>query len=89
MSLQALIAEALALGGNNPCSLGHKWVTIGGRPCPHDCPRGAQEGNGCSQPVYQCAVCEMPDFGEVGGPGHADCMRYCDLPSPEEMRGSP
>lgn len=78
-SLKFLIAEALALGGNSPCSLGHQWVSVAGRRCPHACPRNGDEGSGCSQAVYQCARCDTPDYGYVGGPGHADCVRYCGL----------
>ena len=64
--LRHLIAEAVALGGGNLCASGHKWQEEGGR----ECPNGEQD---CSQTVYRCARCGQYDYGEPGGPGHADC----------------
>lgn len=70
MSLQFLIAEAVALGGGNLCASGHDWMSIGGRGCPYDhC--------GGSQMVYNCQRCGDYDYAESGGPGEADCIKYC------------
>lgn len=75
MSLQFLIAEAVALGGGNLCAAGHDWATDGGRMCP----RG--ENMWCSQAVYRCARCGEYDYGDKGGPGYADCFVHgpCDV----------
>lgn len=48
----------------------HDWQVHGGRPCP----RGDAT---CSQIVYRCARCGDWDYGEVGGPTHAECGK-CD-----------
>lgn len=71
--LTRLIAEASVLaGGAHPCAvLGHKWVSIGGRPCPYASDR--REPN-CSQTVFQCSACDVVDYGEPGGPGHQNCI---------------
>lgn len=69
MSLQHLIAEAVALGGGNLCASGHDWMTEGGRACTRDeCT--------ASQAVYRCARCGEYDYGYPGGPGHADCSGH-------------
>lgn len=31
----------------------------------------------CSQAVYSCSVCGVYDYGQRGGPGHADCENLC------------
>lgn len=61
MSLQYLIAEAVALGGGNLCASGHDWQTEGGRACHRD---------GCtgSQAVYRCARCGEYRDGVKGAP---------------------
>jgi hypothetical protein len=66
--LTHLIAEAVALGGDNLCAAGHDWQFEGGRYCER-CDGGA------SQPVFRCARCGEWDYGEPGGPGHAHCAR--------------
>lgn len=71
MSLQFLIAEAVALGGGDLCAAGHDWEEVGGRAC-YQC--------GGSQPVYQCARCGDWDYGDPGGPAWADCERWCRMP---------
>lgn len=69
MSLLRLAAEAQALANSHPCAaLGHRWVSIGGRPCPRN------PGAYCSQTVFQCALCEDFDYGEPGGPAHRECI---------------
>jgi len=70
MTLQHLIAEAVALGGGNLCASGHDWGTDGGRPCPH----GLSEGRQCSQAVYLCKRCGEYDYGDKGGPAYEDCF---------------
>lgn len=73
LGLQHLIAEARALANDHPCSTsGHVWESDGGRSCPHVTD---EDPNGCgaSQAVYRCARCGTFDYGERGGPGHADC----------------
>lgn len=67
--LQHLIAEATALAGGNTCASGHDWESAGGRQCPHDHGDIAS----CSQTVYECRRCGEVDYGQRGGPGHADC----------------
>lgn len=72
--IQHLIAEATALGGGNLCVLGHRWEAQGGRYCPL-----GQDAN-CSQTVYVCSICGEYDYGEVGGPGEADCIQLgCNI----------
>jgi hypothetical protein len=44
----------------------HDWQPDGGR----QCPRG---DTACSQTVYRCARCGAWDYGEAGGPSHAEC----------------
>lgn len=76
MSLAALIAEACSLAGDHPCvSSGHVWRSVGGRRCP----RPDDEDRSCSgsQTVYQCSRCDEYDYGEPGGPAHADCASGC------------
>ena len=76
MKLLDLVTEAQALAGERQCAvLGHDWVTIGGRACPHACPEGYRR----SQPVYHCRRCGEYDYGHPGGPGYEDCVRYCGL----------
>jgi hypothetical protein len=90
-TLQHLVAQAVALGGGNLCEAGHDWQSEGGRAGCEDCPRRlelewleelgvASHEEPPGQAVYRCARCGMWDFGEPGGPGHADCVRYCRRP---------
>lgn len=70
--LQFLIAKARGLANDHPCaSGGHLWEPEGGRGCPHE--TDDSDGCGGSQAVYRCARCGEWDYGEPGGPGHADC----------------
>ncbi len=75
MNLNALIAEAAALGGANICAAGHRWQSVGGRSCPH------QQSDfmfaGCSQTVYECAQCGATDYGYSGGPAYEECATTC------------
>lgn len=52
---------------DDTCSQGHDWQSDAGRQCPR------AEDCGASQAVYKCARCGEYDYGEPGGPGHADC----------------
>ena len=57
-----------ALVGRVRCLLrgAHDWQPVGGRQCPHG-------ETACSLTVYQCARCGAWDYGEAGGPAHAEC----------------
>jgi hypothetical protein len=68
-NLFELIAEAKSLI-NQPVKHEHDWVMEGGRSCPTGNDR-------CSQPVYRCRICGDYDYGEPGGPGHAECLEVC------------
>lgn len=73
-ALLHLVAEARALANDHPCTTqGHDWVTDGGRTCPHSDDGESTWGCGGSQAVYRCVRCGEYDYGEPGGPGHADC----------------
>jgi hypothetical protein len=71
ISLRQLIAAAQV---HHPCSQGHDWQSVGGRPC-----SGVSGATGCqgSQPVYQCARCGNYDYGHPHGPGFEDCVANC------------
>lgn len=72
VALAQLILQASTELGSQACGHGkHQWQSVGGRGCPH--PEEIGSGR-CSQTVYQCSVCDGWDYGEPGGPGHADCM---------------
>lgn len=61
--LQALVAEAVSLGGgHHDCLvLGHAWVFKGGCNCGCELP----DGDGCcSVPVYRCSSCGDYDYGD-------------------------
>jgi hypothetical protein len=81
MTLDAL--SDLVRGAEQACEAmtcekhGHAWETDGARQCPRS---GARNGWGCSQACYVCRRCGEVDYGETGGPGHADCSdeRRCD-----------
>ena len=68
LTLQQLIANARI---DHPCSQGHEWVSDAGRSCPNDPDCGG------SQAVYHCTRCGDYDYGEPGGPGHTDCLKFC------------
>lgn len=78
MSLQSLIAEAVALAGDDLCRAGHVWESDGGRACP-------KGSDSCSQAVYHCARCGNYDYGYPGGPAYRECFIECGWePEPEE-----
>jgi hypothetical protein len=86
LALNSLISEARALANDHPCTtVGHDWVSEGGRRCPH----ATDDDDGCggSQAVYRCARCGEYDYGERGGPGHADCgdSMNCNASSPRQV----
>ena len=70
--LNDLITAAMQLAGTeNQVSHGARlWQSEGGRACPLG-------WYGCSQPVYVDIKTGEYDYGEPGGPGHADCVRTC------------
>lgn len=75
LDLLSLVKEAHQLA-RPLCESGeHQWVSIGARGCAH--PEDIGCGH-CSQAVYECQACGATDYGERGGPGHADCMN-CKL----------
>jgi len=68
--LARLISDASTILGSDACREGkHDWTTEGARSCPDDIDAP------CSQAVYRCRTCGDYDYGERGGPGHADCQR--------------
>lgn len=71
-ALNNLITAAMELAGTEDtvCHNSRLWQMEGGRACPLG-------WNGCSQPVYVDLKTGAHDYGESGGPGHADCMRNC------------
>ncbi|CAN7322099.1 hypothetical protein LJR084_001858 [Variovorax sp. LjRoot84] len=70
--LDALISDALAIAGNDDSRMhnGRLWKFAGGRRCPLD-------WDDCSQAVFRCAKSDDWDYGEPGGPGHAECVATC------------
>lgn len=71
-SLDNLITAAMQLAGTDD-QISHNarlWQMEGGRACPLD-------WGGCSQPVFVDLKTGAYDYGEPGGPGHADCMANC------------
>lgn len=71
-TLSELITAAMQLAGTaDQVSHGARlWKSEGGRRCP-------LAWEECSQAVYVDVATGEYDYGEPGGPGHADCMRYC------------
>ena len=71
-ALNELITAAMQLAGaDDAVSHGARlWKTEGGRRCPLD-------WDNCSQAVYVDLKTGEHDYGEPGGPGHADCVRHC------------
>lgn len=68
-ALEALVQQAATELGSEACRNGrHDWHSEGGRGCPRDLT------DGCGQAVYRCRTCGTYDYGEPGGPGHADCQ---------------
>lgn len=87
-ALNDLITAAMQLAdSSDQVSHGARlWTSEGGRRCPLD-------WDGCSQAVYADLATGEHDYGEPGGPGHADCARYCphgmELPPPEDNESDP
>lgn len=79
--LDDLITAAAQLAGDDVVSHGARmWQSVGGRTCPLG-------WGGCSQPVYVDLKTGEYDYGQPGGPGHADCRRHCKNgmePNPEQ-----
>lgn len=71
LSLNDLINGAIQLAGGNLTSHNARlWQSEGGRTCPIG-------WGGCSQAVYVDIKTGECDYGEPGGPGYQDCVRYC------------
>jgi hypothetical protein len=84
-ALDELITAAVQLAGTDAVShSAHLWQTDGARRCPLG-------WGGCSQPVYVDLKTGAYDYGDPGGPGHADCVRHCshgmNLPTADEYEG--
>lgn len=70
-SLNDLITAAMQLAGSEDISHGGRlWHCEGGRACPLG-------WGGCSQPVFVDLASGEYDYGDPGGPGHADCQKHC------------
>jgi len=75
-SLAALVKDAEQNCEQFTCEKhGHAWESAGGRQCPRGCTY--------SQTYYVCRRCGEDDYGDRGGPAHADCFgnggeRCCD-----------
>ena len=80
-TLNDLITGAVQLaGGDSLAHDGRLWHMEGGRACPI----GWED---CSQPVYVDLKTGAYDYGQPGGPGHADCKQNCAhgmQPAPED-----
>lgn len=69
------------LAGFGDCrTVGHRWISAGGRACPRD------PNSGNSQTFYVCERCGLEDYGDPGGPGWRDC--YVDGPCEPQCKGS-
>lgn len=70
-TIENMISEAIFLaGGDAIYHKGKLWVSEGGR----SCPLGWDD---CSQAVYIDQLSGEYDYGEIGGPGHTDCLNNC------------
>lgn len=70
--LNHLINAAMQLAGTDDL-ISHNarlWQSEGGRACPLG-------WDDCSQTVYVDLKTGEYDYGDPGGPGHADCMTTC------------
>ena len=59
-----------------PCI--HVWKFYGKRPCKrsHNGVRiDMKTGQECSENFYVCSACGEEDYGEPGGPAHAECEK--------------
>lgn len=73
MNLMKLVSDAVKLGGGELCCVaGHQWVPVGGRECFNS------SHVDCSQPVFQCKICNEYDYGENDGPGNKFCIKECE-----------
>ena len=85
-SLNDLITGAMQLAGGAGVAHGARlWQSEGGRGCPLG-------WGGCSQPVFVDLATGEHDYGEPGGPGHADCLRNCRhgmQPRPQDDEDQP
>ena len=56
----------------------HEWKFFGKRPCKRSY-NGVRidmdTGQECSENVYVCSVCGEIDYGNAGGPAHAECEK--------------
>ena len=71
-TLNNLITGAMQLAGVDD-QISHNarlWQMAGGRACPIG-------WGGCSQTVYVDIKTGEYDYGQRGGPGHADCVENC------------
>lgn len=78
--LNDLITAAMQLAGQDD-RVSHNarlWQSVGGRTCPI----GWWD---CSQAVFVDVATGNYDYGEPGGPGHAECLRSC----PNRMQPAP
>ncbi len=84
--IQQLVDDAVALAHPDDTMHGGRlWRSVGGRPCPVG-------WDHCSQPVFTDLRTGETDYGEPGGPGHADCKKNCRermLPPEPEPDGPP
>lgn len=82
--LDDLITAAVQLAGADAVSRDARlWHSEGGRRCP----LGWED---CSQAVYVDLKTGEYDYGEPGGPGHAECVLncpHCMQPCPEDDDG--
>lgn len=69
--LDQLITAAMELAGDDRVAYATRLWQMEGARC---CPLGWDE---CSQAVYVDVKTGEYDYGEPGGPGHADCMQHC------------
>lgn len=72
MRLDDLVTAAMQLAGADD-QVSHNarlWKMEGGRACPLD-------WDDCSQAVFVDLKTGEYDYGELGGPGHADCVMNC------------
>ena len=81
--LNMLITAAMQLAGNDDqiCHASQAWQMVGGRACPLG-------WDHCSQPVFESIATGEHDYGDLGGPGHDECVRNCrhgmNAPAEEE-----
>lgn len=70
-TLDELVTAAIELAGGDETSFGARlWQMVGGRTCPLG-------WGDCSQAVYVDLKTGDYDYGDTGGPWHADCNHHC------------